>query len=795
MTKLKGVGDVNSGETLASSRKTTRTASEVFKVYDEVIVNILPDGFNKNKYPCTTAGKVILYIYYTISLHLTHLCTVSMPTNVATTVFLMHCNVIYTCALQKDLYCYKTVVGVIESFGVSGRQASEYTTATCEVLLRRLPKSIWGTASARMTVQAENIAKGRMGKAVGSIAYVLKRADNILPKRFVVESLDTSIHLGCTEDSAIVVVPGENKALPRFKVAVMNDTDKVSDAIDKRICKWFDKDVIITQTLQRKVADTWVSVGVGNGSRHSNEIIPTASNSGYAHSTEFQRFASGQLGLWRLKFSLKTPIVTSDLTNQVGIDDAYVHFNVQAGSADGFTVSIVPSNSTNATANTGQYHVWKLGDKADVTITFQDSYGNGATASLIRSRLSLKCTTSSLQFDVPDNNGTTLPPVEVAATETSGMTLTWMNREIVLSNSLDPLTFVNATTPSTVSIEVSLQGVRGIPIATTASIDISILPGEAYKLQHTTRTISPLRSTSTTEIQNMSLVRGLQVRVQDRYGHDTTFSKYTAVSCILDNSTVLTSATATDATSSSLTYTDFMLHATPGIHSYSFRADNLATSPMIQFEVIANQEAHKLVFSDTEAPVQSTSAQLIVNQEVGTTAVVYMSVFSKDETLLYSMTPTCNFIAYTIGNDFNVVPYSTDDDQHQLLCTNRQIKLQMPAIPCERTVSVFYYTSAADYNDDMQHNRVVSRALIGSFTLKAIAPPVHHVCIERNPTVDESRVVVCGETCITDAIALVSKTSDGMSIAEEATQLACTLTIVSSESNGSGSSSSNSSNR
>jgi hypothetical protein len=93
------------------------------------------------------------------------------------------CYLLHCCYAQKDEYCYKTVVGVIESFCVSGRQASEYTTATCEVILKRLPTSIWGnTASARMTVQAENMAKGPTGKAVGSITYVLNRADSLLPK-------------------------------------------------------------------------------------------------------------------------------------------------------------------------------------------------------------------------------------------------------------------------------------------------------------------------------------------------------------------------------------------------------------------------------------------------------------------------------------------------------------------------------------------------------------------------------------------------------------------------------------
>jgi hypothetical protein len=407
---------------------------------------------------------------------------------------------------------------------------------------------------------------------------------------------------------------------------------------------------------------------------------------------------------------------------------------------------------------------------------------------------------TSIIISSSDSGGdaTSTAPIEVAATETSGMSLTWTNREIVLSDILEQLTFTDATTPITVTVPVCLQGVRGIPVTTDAAIDLSILPGQAYKLQHTTGTGSPLQSTAAIPIQNMSVIKGLQVRVQDRYGHDTVFSESTEVSCVIDSNTVLARVTATDTNSSVITYADFVLHATPGTHSYSFTADSLSASPTLQFEVIANQEAHKLVFSATAVPVQSTDAQPVVSQEVGTTATVYMSVFSKDDTNL-SMTPTCNFIALTIGNDFNVVPYSTDNDKQQLLCTNRQIELQMPATPCERTVHIFYYTSAEENNDDMQHNRVTQRALTDSFVMKAIAPPVHHVCIERNPADAVSTVAVCGETCIADVLALVSKTVDGISIAEKSTQLDCTLTIVSCESSGSssssGSGSSNSNNR
>jgi hypothetical protein len=148
----------------------------------------------------------------------------------------------------------------------------------------------------------------------------------------------------------------------------MNDTGKAD--VDKRMCKWFDKDVIVTQVLQRKVANSWVSIG-GNssgGGRSSSDIIPTVNNSGYANSNEIPPFERGHLGLWRLKFSLKTPLLKSDITREVGIHDAYVHFDIQAGVADRFSVSVVLSNSGTATPNTSQYHVWKLGDKADITV-------------------------------------------------------------------------------------------------------------------------------------------------------------------------------------------------------------------------------------------------------------------------------------------------------------------------------------------------------------------------------------------------------------------------------------------
>jgi hypothetical protein len=105
MTKLRGVSREPASATSTStssstSRKITvkRTVDDVFKAGDEVIVSILPDVFNKKKYPCTSAGKVsVVYQIYQSMYIVVYLCLI------VNIILQMSCATYYTVAMRRKM--------------------------------------------------------------------------------------------------------------------------------------------------------------------------------------------------------------------------------------------------------------------------------------------------------------------------------------------------------------------------------------------------------------------------------------------------------------------------------------------------------------------------------------------------------------------------------------------------------------------------------------------------------------------------------------------------------------------
>jgi hypothetical protein len=536
------------------------------------------------------------------------------------------------------------------------------------------------------------------------------------------------------------------------------------------------KPLEITQELQRLTdgaessdESSWTTVG------KKQTISTSVDNNGYAISASIPAFDKQSRGLWRIRYTLNFEL----MTKQTKTLTAHMFFNVTAGAATAFTVALRPYDSrTGAVTDMPADHRWHLGDSCDVAVTVVDEYGNGTTADYVAAQLQLVCAPTAVQLAASTaRDSQSLTPTVTPATATTGMTITWRNWSVAFIRSTDTplLSFTTPTTAVDATVQLAIKGVpmldavQDVAGSDIVSVTLPVLPGQAHKLCHVTA--SPLTAAA---VQNKQLITGLKVKAIDSYGHDTFFSADTRVMCVIDNKAVKATATATAATGSVLTLPSFTLDAAAGVHGHHFTATGLQSSTAVAFTSIANQQIASLQFSaQPQASGVNAAATVLAPQQIGTEATVYMSVKSKDNTMV-AMQLESHFIALLINNE--VTFYSNDAAKHAELCKSGKIVIMMPDTPCTLAVRVCFYVSAEAYAVDVAENDgTVGASRRGIFQLTVQQPPLHHLSLQFSSADDHA--VVCGETKVTDIITLVGKSVGNATVTGALSSVQGTLTL------------------
>jgi hypothetical protein len=280
------------------------------------------------------------------------------------------------------------------------------------------------------------------------------------------------------------------------------------------------------------------------------------------------------------------------------------------------------------------------------------------------------------------------------------------------------------------------------------------------------------------------------------------------VTCLIDNA-VAASTTVAGSATSTVAFAAFELKAAAGLHTCKVTAGELIATPQLQFTSTANEQAAFIRLSLTPAvaaqhgtaalapaPAPAAAALPVVTQEVSTEAVVYMSVYSKDRTLL-PIQAGHSHIAVITSSSTGKLYYSTDAAKQAELCATGKIVLRLPVTACDRVVTVYYYRSAEQYEQDRANSNVDSALFKGQFKYKATLPPLHHLVIEPVHTataaatatgaVDATAAVVCGATLVNSIVGVIGKSVQGVVVpvssgrgaaAAAANSVAGELTIV-----------------
>jgi hypothetical protein len=448
-----------------------------------------------------------------------------------------------------------------------------------------------------------------------------------------------------------------------------------------------------------------------------------------------------------------------------------------------FTAQLRYYTAAGATAAAAAGHVWQLGDKCQVVLTLRDQHGNQTPAKVVKEKLQLRCTPTAASHAVclaaPSGRDAWKPTYSDTADKRVSV-LTWDNWHIVLS---DTTVQLDLATPLTVKLALSLSGVAvldavpGTDGSKAVEVTVKLRPGRACSLE----LVQPNPFSTAVQLQNMQLISGLQVRVRDAYEQLTAFTAGTKVACLVD-AAVAASTTVARSGSTTVTFGNFDLKAAAGAHTCKVTAGQL-TSPQLQFTTSANTQAAGIRLSLTAAgaaqhgtAAAAAAAIPLVTQEVSTEAAVYMSVYSRDGTLL-PIQPDHAFIALTVANSTEKLYYSDVAAKQTELCSTGKLVLTLPAAACERVVTVHYYRSAEQYAQDRANSSVDSAMFTGQFRYKATLPPLHHLCIEPVHTaaaaaaaaaadaVDDdtaadnsaAAVLVCGATIVTSIVAVVGR--------------------------------------
>jgi hypothetical protein len=732
---------------------------------------------------------------------------------------------------------YSKAVGQILHFKVPGRESATHRAATCTVVVQRLPVEYYGTAQIsvpaycislgpdgqrvgsvshilkmlkkqepdRLSVECDASTILQRSSTVANAWRVIAGSDTLLPQiKLAVLNLQKSDSIsgsssntssGVSSSSGTVAAAtapaaspassttgsskkGKRKArlsgVAAASAAAAAASSSAAQSEGRRIALWMKKPLDITQELQRLTTGSssssersWISVG------KKQTISTSVENNGYAMSAGIPAFDKQSRGLWRIRYTLDFEL----MTKQTKTLTACMYFDVTAGAATAFTVALRPYDSrTGAVTDMPTDHSWHLGDSCDIAVTVVDEYGNGTSTEYVAEQLELVCEQSAVQLTAATARGAqSLTPTVTAATATSGLTITWRNWSIAFISTTDtPL--LSFTTPTT-ALDATVQlAIKGVPILDTvhdvAGLDtvdvaLAVLPGNAHKLCHVTP--SPLTSAA---VQNKQVITGLNVKAVDSYGHDTGFVAGTRVMCVVDNKAV-TDTTATGTTGSVLTLPNFTLDAAAGTHSHSFTATGLQSSAAVAFAIIANQQIASLKFTGQQQLVAHAAATVLPPQQISTEATVYMSVKSKDNTVL-AMQPTVHFIALLINNEITF--YSNNAAKHAELCATGKIVLLMPDTPCTLTVKVCLYTSVDAYAADVLNDSTAGATRRAGFKLTVQQPPLHHLAMQFSS--GDNHAVVCGETKVTDLITLVGKSISNATVTGSVSSIQGTLTLA-----------------